>query len=166
MALACNEFDPQATNRQRLHMGDTATYPESPRHTKHSSDEDNSDRRRMRRQRRQQRKHRKHTRREALFLDKADFLDNTYRFTFFSTEVGTVRARELEDLRTPTHSLTFGIHALTVEDIMTQDSREKCEVHHSYYFVSFRSFVSNPDSELYMQPINMYNVVMRRGIIS
>ncbi|KAJ1920960.1 CorA metal ion transporter [Mycoemilia scoparia] len=130
-----------------------------------------------------------HTSREALFLDKTGFMDTSYRFTFFNPEVGTVRARDLDDLRTPTYTLvdlleldgcfwldvmnptqnemrTFGIHALTVEDIMTQDSREKCEVHMNYYFICFRSFVSDPNSEFYMHPINMYNIVLRNGIIS
>ncbi|ORX73287.1 Mg2+ transporter protein [Linderina pennispora] len=63
-------------------------------------------------------------------------------------------------------SKIFGIHALTVEDIMTQDVREKCEVHANYYLVSFRSFDADPNSELYLEPKCIYNVVMRSGIIT
>ncbi|KAJ1937791.1 CorA metal ion transporter, partial [Linderina pennispora] len=63
-------------------------------------------------------------------------------------------------------SKIFGIHALTVEDIMTQDVREKCEVHANYYLVSFRSFDADSNSELYLEPKCIYNVVMRSGIIT
>ncbi|KAM0600790.1 hypothetical protein ACHAP1_009055 [Verticillium nonalfalfae] len=34
----------------------------------------------------------------------------------------------------------FGIHPLTIEDITTQEAREKIELFPSYYFASFRSF--------------------------
>lgn len=52
-----------------------------------------------------------------------------------------------------------------MEDIETEESREKCELFKNYYFVSFRSHDNNfntPDVE----PINMYNVVMREGILT
>ncbi|KAJ1733039.1 CorA metal ion transporter, partial [Coemansia biformis] len=140
--------------------------------------------------RRRQRSRRNH---EDLFLDKDGFIDESYRFTFFNPAVGTIRAQEFADLRTPTMDLAallqvggcfwidvlrpslqemhllskvFGIHALTVEDVMTQDAREKCEIHANYYFVCFRSFDSDPNSETYLEPKCVYSVVMREGIIT
>lgn len=60
----------------------------------------------------------------------------------------------------------FGIHALTAEDIMMQEPREKVELFHSYYFVNYRTFEQDSNSENYLQPVNMYVVVFRDGILS
>ncbi|KAJ2491496.1 CorA metal ion transporter [Coemansia sp. RSA 2050] len=147
--------------------------------------------RRRRGQGRGKGRNRKHH--EELFLDKDGFIDESYRFTFFNPAVGTIRAQEFADLRTPGMDLAallqvggcfwidvllpsfqemhlfskiFGIHALTVEDIMTQDAREKCEIHANYYFVCFRSFDNDPNSETYLEPKCVYNVVLREGIIT
>lgn len=60
----------------------------------------------------------------------------------------------------------FGIHPLTAEDIRVQETREKVELFNNYYFVCFRSFVQNKDSEDYMEPINVYLVVFREGVLS
>ncbi|KAJ2784645.1 CorA metal ion transporter [Coemansia interrupta] len=130
---------------------------------------------------------------EELFLDKDGFIDESYRFTFFNPAVGTIRAQEFADLRTPDMDLSellqvggcfwidvlrpslqemhllskiFNIHALTVEDIMTQDMREKGETHANYYFVCFRSFDNDPNSETYLEPKCIYNIVLREGIIT
>lgn len=61
----------------------------------------------------------------------------------------------------------FGIHPLTIEDIIHQESREKIELFPSYYFACFRSFASveEPDGVDY-HPFNVYVVVFREGIIS
>ncbi|KAJ5287042.1 hypothetical protein N7478_002728 [Penicillium angulare] len=61
---------------------------------------------------------------------------------------------------------TFGIHALTAEDIMMQEAREKVELFRSYYFVNYRTFEQDRNSEDYLEPVNMYVVVFRDGIIS
>ncbi|PSR99406.1 hypothetical protein BD289DRAFT_361197 [Coniella lustricola] len=61
---------------------------------------------------------------------------------------------------------TFGIHGLTSEDIMMQEAREKVELFQHYYFVHYRTFNQDPRSEDYLQPINLYLVVLRNGIIS
>ncbi|KAJ2306011.1 CorA metal ion transporter [Coemansia sp. Cherry 401B] len=144
----------------------------------------------------QQQQHRRRRRRqnhEELFLDKDGFIDESYRFTFFNPSVGTIRAQEFADLRTPTMDLAallqaggcfwidvlrpsfqemhllskiFNIHALTVEDVMTQDAREKCEIHANYYFVCFRSFDTDANSETYLEPKCVYSVVLREGIIT
>ncbi|KAI9593894.1 hypothetical protein BDF19DRAFT_480722 [Syncephalis fuscata] len=51
------------------------------------------------------------------------------------------------------------------EDIMTEDPREKCELFCSYYFICFRSFDANPHSDTYLEPVSVFTVVMRKGII-
>ena len=61
----------------------------------------------------------------------------------------------------------FGIHRLTTEDIITQEAREKVELFKQYYFVCFRSFSQmDTQSEDYMEPVNVYMVVFREGIIT
>ncbi|KAK4994223.1 CorA metal ion transporter [Elasticomyces elasticus] len=60
----------------------------------------------------------------------------------------------------------FGIHRLTTEDIQMQEPREKVELFQSYYFVNYRSFEQDKDSEDYMEPVNMYVVVFQGGVIS
>lgn len=63
-------------------------------------------------------------------------------------------------------SRTFGIHGLTTEDIMMQEAREKVELFQHYYFVHYRTFNQDPRSEDYLEPINMYIIVFRDGILS
>ena len=61
----------------------------------------------------------------------------------------------------------FHIHRLTIEDIETQENREKVELFRQYYFVCFRSFSQlDKTSEHYMEPLNVYMVVFREGIIT
>ncbi|KAI9838519.1 MAG: magnesium and cobalt transport protein CorA [Sclerophora amabilis] len=63
-------------------------------------------------------------------------------------------------------SKTFGIHPLTTEDIMTQEAREKVELFRNYYFVNYRTFEQDMNSGDFLQPVNMYAVVFRDGVIS
>jgi magnesium transporter len=63
-------------------------------------------------------------------------------------------------------SKTFGIHPLTAEDIIEQEPREKVELFRNYYFVNYRTFDQDTRSEDYLEPVNMYVVVFREGIIS
>ncbi|KAK4198177.1 hypothetical protein QBC40DRAFT_179337 [Triangularia verruculosa] len=63
----------------------------------------------------------------------------------------------------------FGIHPLTIEDITTQESREKIELFPSYYFACFRSFYIEDDPETgekEFMPFNIYAVVFREGTLS
>ncbi|MCJ1406489.1 magnesium and cobalt transport protein CorA [Ptychographa xylographoides] len=61
----------------------------------------------------------------------------------------------------------FGIHRLTAEDIERQEIREKVELFKQYYFVCFRSFYQmDKTSEDYLEPVNVYMVVFREGIIT
>ncbi|KAM0263387.1 hypothetical protein ACHAQJ_001243 [Trichoderma viride] len=61
----------------------------------------------------------------------------------------------------------FGVHPLTIEDIVTQEAREKIELFTSYYFACFRSFnvVDEPDGKEY-EPFNIYVIVFREGTLS
>ncbi|KAI9592116.1 hypothetical protein BDF19DRAFT_388728 [Syncephalis fuscata] len=70
------------------------------------------------------------------------------------------------DTEMRTLSKIFRIHPLTAEDIMTEDTREKCELFRNYYFICFRSFDADPHSDTYLEPLSVFTVVMREGIIS
>ncbi|KAF1839092.1 cora family metal ion transporter-like protein [Decorospora gaudefroyi] len=64
-------------------------------------------------------------------------------------------------------SKAFGVHPLTREDICIQEPREKVELFHQYYFVSFRSFFQvDKESEEYLEPVNFYAVVFKEGILT
>ncbi|TKA28927.1 hypothetical protein B0A50_03338 [Salinomyces thailandicus] len=61
----------------------------------------------------------------------------------------------------------FRVHPLTREDITTQETREKVELFRSYYFLCFRSFYAvDKKSEDYLEPINVYAVVFREGLLT
>lgn len=61
----------------------------------------------------------------------------------------------------------FGVHPLTREDIVIQEPREKVELFHQYYFVSFRSFFqADKESEDYLEPVNFYAVVFKEGLLT
>lgn len=49
---------------------------------------------------------------------------------------------------------------------MMQEAREKVELFRHYYFINYRTFEQNPNSEYYLQPVNMYVVVFREGVLS
>ena len=63
-------------------------------------------------------------------------------------------------------SKTFGIHPLTSEDILMQEQREKVELFKHYYFINYRTFEQDQNSEDYLEPVNLYVVVFREGVIS
>ncbi|CAI4050763.1 Mg(2+) transporter ALR1 SKDI_15G0300 [Saccharomyces kudriavzevii IFO 1802] len=60
----------------------------------------------------------------------------------------------------------FGIHPLTAEDIRMQETREKVELFKSYYFVCFHTFENDKESEDFLEPINVYIVVCRSGVLT
>ncbi|GJJ77328.1 magnesium transporter [Entomortierella parvispora] len=119
-------------------------------------------------------------------------LDDAYRFTLYSTASVTVHAQTLGeipprgqtlssmlqagcfwlDVLAPTDSeirmlsQVFRIHPLTTEDILMEEGREKCEMFLNYYFVCFRTFVLDPTSHNYLQPLSVYTLVFPNGIIS
>lgn len=63
-------------------------------------------------------------------------------------------------------SKAFGIHPLTAEDIMVQEAREKVELFRHYYFVNYRTFDQDVNSENFLEAVNMYVVVFREGVLS
>jgi magnesium transporter len=61
----------------------------------------------------------------------------------------------------------FRVHPLTIEDIGTQEAREKIELFPLYYFACFRSFqVREIDGGQQYEPFNIYVVVFRQGTLS
>ena len=64
------------------------------------------------------------------------------------------------------HNQVFGIHPLTAEDIQMEEAREKIELFRTYYLVCFRSFDQDPYSPTHLEPLNMYIIVLREGILS
>jgi magnesium transporter len=63
-------------------------------------------------------------------------------------------------------SKAFAIHPLTSEDIMMQEAREKVGLFRHYYFVNYRTFEQDKNSEDFLEPVNMYVVVFREGVLS
>ncbi|KAG8532679.1 uncharacterized protein KY384_002556 [Bacidia gigantensis] len=63
-------------------------------------------------------------------------------------------------------SKAFGIHPLTAEDIMMQEAREKVELFPKYYFVNYRTFEQDVNSDNHLEAVNMYVVVFPEGVIS
>lgn len=47
-----------------------------------------------------------------------------------------------------------------------EEAREKCEVFKNYYFVCFRSFDQDHTSASYMQPLSLYIIVFKDGVLS
>lgn len=60
----------------------------------------------------------------------------------------------------------FSVHPLTAEDIRVQETREKVELFKAYYFTCFRSFDQDKASEEFMEPVNVYIIVFREGVLS
>ncbi|KAH9435080.1 hypothetical protein MCOR02_004037 [Pyricularia oryzae] len=47
-----------------------------------------------------------------------------------------------------------------------QEAREKVELFRHYYFVNYRTFDQDEESEDFLEPVNMYIVVFREGILT
>ncbi|KAL1921168.1 uncharacterized protein VTP21DRAFT_10884 [Calcarisporiella thermophila] len=118
--------------------------------------------------------------------------DTPFRFTFYSTATSTVHARSLHEIPSSGTSLSemlqagcfwldilsptddemtafgriFRIHPLTIEDILMEEAREKCDVFKNYNFVCFQSYESDHYAPDYLQPVNMYMIVMKEGILT
>ncbi|SCU96209.1 LAME_0F15346g1_1 [Lachancea meyersii CBS 8951] len=63
-------------------------------------------------------------------------------------------------------SKAFGLHPLTAEDIRMQETREKVELFKSYYFVCFHTFEGDHESEDFLEPINVYIVIFKEGVLT
>ncbi|KAI8993371.1 hypothetical protein BDB01DRAFT_323128 [Pilobolus umbonatus] len=60
----------------------------------------------------------------------------------------------------------FNIHPLIIEDIATEEQREKCDRFKDYFFISFRTFRSNPYSVQYPQPVGLYILLFKEYILT
>ncbi|KAI9259599.1 hypothetical protein BDA99DRAFT_440224, partial [Phascolomyces articulosus] len=60
-------------------------------------------------------------------------------------------------------SKIFRIHPLSTEDILSQETREKCDVFRSYLFVCYRAFVH--DGHV-LKPVGFYNIIHKRSILT
>lgn len=95
--------------------------------------------------------------------------DNTFRDLFDVAAVGGVWWL---DVLNPTKAeldviaKAFKIHRLTREDIETQEPREKVELFAQYYFVCFRSFNMDKNSEDFLDPLHVYIIVCADGVLS
>lgn len=47
-----------------------------------------------------------------------------------------------------------------------EEPREKCEAFKNYYFVCFRSFDQDQYSVTYLQPLGMYIIILKEGILT
>lgn len=47
-----------------------------------------------------------------------------------------------------------------------EEQSEKCEVFKNYYFICFRSFEQDRSSVNYLQPLAIYIIVLREGVLS
>ncbi|OAV90175.1 hypothetical protein PTTG_08356 [Puccinia triticina 1-1 BBBD Race 1] len=65
-----------------------------------------------------------------------------------------------------TSTQVFGIHPLTTEDILMQETREKIELFRNYHLACFRSFNQDPYSPTYLEPLNIYIIVFCEGTLS
>ncbi|CAG8488336.1 3723_t:CDS:2 [Paraglomus occultum] len=122
----------------------------------------------------------------------ASDLKEEFRYTFYSSASGTIRAKTLGSLPPKGTSITdllkkstfwidilspsdsemrelskiFRIHPLTMEDVCAQESREKCELFRNYYFVCFRTFEMRTQHDNRLEAVSMYSIVMKEGILT
>ncbi|KAI8142753.1 hypothetical protein BJV82DRAFT_614167 [Fennellomyces sp. T-0311] len=60
-------------------------------------------------------------------------------------------------------SKVFRIHPLSTEDILSQETREKCDVFRTYLFICYRAFVH--DGHV-LRPVSFYNIIHKRSILT
>ena len=111
-----------------------------------------------------------------------------YRFNLFTKELGSVTGLTFADLKLDIpelinsecfwldihlpqheelHSLekALDIHMLTVEDILTGNTREKCEVFPNYYYVVVKGYIDDEDTST-IKPLPMHLLVFQKCIIT
>ena len=117
-----------------------------------------------------------------------DIDTGAYRFNLFSTELGTVTGLTFSDLKLDIPKLVksdcfwldihmpqneelriletgLDIHMLTVEDILTSNTREKCEVFPNYYYVVVKGYIDDEDTST-IRPLPMHLLVFQKCIIT
>lgn len=61
----------------------------------------------------------------------------------------------------------FGVHPLTIEDILRQESSEKIEEYPTYRFASVQSFhEAKEEDEIVYNPYSVYMIIFSEGILS
>lgn len=60
----------------------------------------------------------------------------------------------------------FGIHPVTAEDIRMQEPREKFEQFKNYYTIYLHLFEADREAENYLEPVHMYMVVFKEGLLT
>lgn len=60
----------------------------------------------------------------------------------------------------------FNIHPLTAEDVAMRETREKVEVFRTYYFISFRTLVSDAQADGYPSSAELYILVFYNGAVT
>ncbi|KAI9484601.1 hypothetical protein BDB00DRAFT_792751 [Zychaea mexicana] len=60
-------------------------------------------------------------------------------------------------------SKIFRIHPLSTEDILSQETREKCDIFRTYLFVCYRAFVH--DGHV-LRPVSFYNIIHKQSVLT
>lgn len=60
----------------------------------------------------------------------------------------------------------FQIHPLTLEDIMMEESGEKCDVFSSYYFVIYKTVLARTEGTMAFDQLNLNMLVRKSSILS
>ncbi|KAI8071422.1 hypothetical protein BC940DRAFT_234464 [Gongronella butleri] len=102
-----------------------------------------------------------HAKKIAELPDKHQTLSSMLQKGCFWLDVMCPTDQEMKQL-----SKAFHIHPLTTEDISMEEPREKCEVFKNYCFVCFRTFDQDPTSISYLQPIGLYMLIFKQGILT
>ncbi|KAI9012099.1 hypothetical protein CLU79DRAFT_770493 [Phycomyces nitens] len=114
--------------------------------------------------------------------------DDETRWTYYHPDTGQIHGRSLFGLEGPkglealltkenywiditcpspgdmkTLAKVFRIHPLTTEDIMGQESREKCDVFRNYMFVCYRGCLQDKGQ---LRPLSFYHIIFRRSIVT
>ena len=117
-----------------------------------------------------------------------DIDTGSYRFNLFSKELGSLTGLTFNDLKLDIPQLLksdcfwldihlpqneelqvleegLDIHMLTVEDILTSNTREKCEVFPNYYYVVVKGYIDDEDTST-IKPLPMHLLVFQKCIIT
>ncbi|KAI9204614.1 uncharacterized protein BJ171DRAFT_504868 [Polychytrium aggregatum] len=85
---------------------------------------------------------------------------------FLSTKPFWLDICDVSDVEMDQLSQLFGIHPLTAEDILAQETLEKCDTFPNYYFVCIRTFSEDYSSPKFFKALNVYMVVFKNCVLS
>lgn len=92
--------------------------------------------------------------------------DQSFRDLFSSGSVWWLNIQDPTEEEMEIIGQAFKVHPLTVEDIVTREEREKVELFRNYYLLSFHSLYRQTSDILYLEPLTMYIVVFREGVLT